>query len=99
MTKIIAGSVETINRDSAPLFNETIEDDIHIDKLLKVFSSFKFYLRDKESCPFNRGNWVIDFFIPGMPLFASFSIKLPSSMKEEEIIRWIKPLKERMRGN
>jgi hypothetical protein len=97
MIEVIGGSVHTMNRPSAPPPNETIEDDMNLDELLKVFCSFKVYFRDKESCPFNRGNWIIDFFMPNSPILPGFSLKLPASMKKEEITKWLKPLTEKIK--
>jgi hypothetical protein len=96
--KLIHGTVDTVNRSEIPLSNETIEDDIDLDVLLKTFSGFQVYVRDKESCPYNQGNWIIDFFTLDNPDFPGFSFKLPACMKQEEVMKWIKPLEEKIKN-
>ena len=89
--------LNTHNRKDVPSATETIDDVLKLDKLVKVFNSIKIYFRDKESCPYNRGNWVIDFFSPHNDLFPGYCLKLPASMDKKEIMRWVKPLTEKLK--
>lgn len=94
--EIMHGPVQTMNKKDIPLPNETIEDDINIDELSKVISSFNVYSRSKEECPWNRGNWIIDFFSSGNP-FPMFSLKLPIIMTKEALAQWLLPLREKIK--
>jgi len=93
---LIHAEIYSINRSSAPLPNETIKDDMDIEGLLKLFKTYKVYSRSKEECPFHRGNWVIDFFTPDNSTIPGFCVKLPAYMTEEEVLKWLEPLKNRM---
>lgn len=74
---------------------ENIEDHFKIEELLKIISSLSFYYRDPICCPFARGNWVVDLhFTDG----GIYSIKLPKSMSEERIHKYLKPLTDKMKG-
>jgi hypothetical protein len=88
-TTLEVKSVECINRNSIPPENETIADDCQIEKLISNLKSIDVYFRDKEVCPFNRGNWIIDMLFDNGLLF---SLKLPKEMDETHVMKWIKPL-------
>lgn len=94
----VGGEVEGTHRTTIPTSNETIADDMHIDEVAKAFSAIRIYFRDKESCPFNRGNWVIDFFSGLNRIIPSFCMKLPAEMKEEDVHRWAKPLGDKFKN-
>lgn len=75
------------HRKSIPGIHETIYDDFDIP--IDHIKSVMVYFRDKNRCPFNRGNWIIDIeYIDG----SIFCIKLPKEMAEVHVINWAKPL-------
>ncbi len=81
--------VNTLNRKEIPKPDETIEDDLEIDKLVSNIKEMNVYFRDKESCPYKRGNWVIDIILITNQLMC---LKYPKEMKRAEFLRFIKPL-------
>jgi len=87
--------VETngINRKDIPTEKETIDDDLEIDIMLSHIKEMIVYFRPAEKCPFNRGNWVIDIIMLNNQLFC---IKLPKEMTEAELMRYLKPLTDKL---
>jgi hypothetical protein len=88
----VGGFVRTVNKLSLPSETETISDDLHLEEILKVVVEITIYYRNKESCPYHRGNWVIDLFSEQDKRIPIFCIKLPTTMKEGEVNRYVKPL-------
>lgn len=93
MINVIAQKVDACNRLEIPMENETIETDFPelftTPDVLESISCVKVYLRTKEECPFNRGNWIIDI------LFGNEFIqclKLPLSMHKDSVLKYIEPL-------
>ena len=80
-------------RHEIPSENETIADDFDIDLMCEILSGINVYRREKEHCPYARGNWMIDFIVDGR---ASLCLKLPLEMTEQQIDTWIKPLTDRL---
>lgn len=96
---VIYGDVESVVRGEIPLSDETIEDDIDIEGIIKVCQKVSVYFRDQQSCPFNRGNWLIDFFRSYEDVMPCFSFKLPKEMTREQIDKWVKPLMDKYKNN
>ncbi len=86
-------AVDSINRKDIPKENETIEDDLEVDHIVPHIKEMVVYFRDKESCPFNRGNWMIDILTYNNQLHC---IKLPKEMSEKEVMRYLEPLKTKL---
>src|ERR1700678_2908926 len=81
--------VNCLNRNTVPPEGETIADDFEIEKMAPLIHDMTIYLRKKEDCPFNRGNWMIDIrLING----ALWSLKLPKEMKKAEVMNHVQPL-------
>lgn len=81
--------VQGYNKISIPDEDETIGDFLNLEELAPVIKEVMIYERPKEACPFARGNWVIDTRLKNGQLT---SIKLPLKMKEEQVMRYVKPL-------
>ncbi len=86
-------NVHCYNRLEAPKKGISIIEDCNMslsdfEKIKKLLIGLEIYKRDKESCPFNRGNWVCDQYI-GNDIFC---IKLPIEMHEEDVKTYFKPL-------
>lgn len=88
------GLVNGFTRHSIPEPNETIAEDIHIEKMVKVFKHINVYLRTKEKCPFSRGNWIIDFHHDSDSVIPAHCLKLPLEMTREQVDAYLKPLIE-----
>lgn len=86
-------SVQSLNKHAPPLPGETIADDFDVVAIVEAGLSISVYPRAKEDCPFNRGNWIIDFKLGGD---VKFCLKLPIQMKEEEVLSWLKPLTDKL---
>lgn len=87
--KFIVEKFECLNRLSIPPEGKTIADEFDIDKMVPLISRVDVYLRDPATCPFGRGNWMIDIRFSAGNLF---SIKLPKEMKEDQVDKFIEPL-------
>ena len=98
MKQVLGRDVNTVNRNEVPSENETICDDMDVNLASEFFTSVKVYFRDKDECPFNRGNWIIDFFTCGDTMIPIFCMKLPKSMTEEQVKRWVKPLVDKLKN-
>lgn len=94
---IIGGGVNCLNMKEVPGKDEDISTTIDLDFLCQTFKSYKVYFRNKATCPFNRGNWIIDFFIEN-EIIPVFCLKIPVSMTQEHVNKFLKPLKDKM-GN
>ena len=81
------------NRESIPKENETIEEILKINDVLPLITDVVIYLRIPEQCPYNRGNWVIDLGFKNGEIFA---IKLPKEMTEEQVVKYAKPLIDKL---
>lgn len=79
-------------RKFKPELGVTISDDFDLDRIVKVLKGFSYYRREREDCPFARGNWIIDLYENDTDIF--LSLKLPLEMTEDEIIQYIQPLIE-----
>jgi hypothetical protein len=91
MTKIVA-FFEGITRKEIPEENETIADDLCLDSIINhfPFNQVNIYIRSKEDCPFNLGNWIIAFIMEGFPVFI---LELPIEMSKDQVEKYIFPLK------
>ena len=82
--------VDCLDRSKAPSPDETIDDDLHLNELCKAgVYRYDVYLRDKESCPWGRGSWMIDLWRDEDIVM---SVKLPIEMNQEEVDRYCAPL-------
>ena len=92
MRSYIIQTVDSVKRKSIPDENETIADDLNLEmmKELKIASANCYY-RPPDVCPFNRGNWIIDFM--SIDSYVIHCIKLPKEMSEERFKNFIEPLK------
>lgn len=91
MSKLISVQIVGFNRDKMPKKGITILEITDIKKFMKYVFYVAIYFRDKDSCPFRRGNWIIDLYIKN-EYFPSFCIKLPKEMTNDQIIAYAKPL-------
>jgi formamidopyrimidine-DNA glycosylase len=91
--EIAIAKVEGYNRKSMPKENETIEEDIDLDKLVPFATQVMVYRRDKKDCPKNRGNVVIDIVLRDNKMFY---LKLPIEMTDEHVMKFIKPLMDKL---
>jgi hypothetical protein len=74
--------------------NETINDFLDIDAVVKVASSIAYYLRYKQDCPYGRGNWILDIYCKNDEIVM---LKFPKDMTEERFALFLKPLIDRFR--
>ncbi len=91
--KIALVKVEAFNRNEMPKEGETIEDDLHVDRMVPLIKEMMVYFRDKDKCPQKRGNWIIDFILADDELYC---IKLPKQMTEKQVWDFIKPLTDKL---
>lgn len=87
--KVIEQEVHGFTLNKIPEENETIADDINISELLKHMEDVCIYLRPKEDCPFNRGNYIVDVTLDDGEVI---SLRYPIEMKEDHFKRYIAPL-------
>lgn len=83
-----------VPEDGADVFSDFFLSHDEIDRIKKNLTALKIYKREKEECPFNRGNWVCDQFY-GENIFC---IKLPIGMKEKDVLKYFKPLIDLMKS-
>lgn len=91
--KQILKEVNCLNRRTIPSENETISDDVDIEKTIPLVKEMTIYFRDKESCPMNRGNWIVDLHMADNQLCA---IKLPKEMQEKDVLKYMQPMIDRL---
>jgi hypothetical protein len=85
--------VHGLNLKEIPKQGETIKYDMNIEYIVPRIKDLKIYYIPKEVCPYNRGNWILDFEIrEDDGNIGLMCIKLPKEMKEEEVLEWTKPL-------
>lgn len=92
--------VEGLVRHTSLKEGETIEDDFEIVEMASLISEIAYYWRDKEECPFNRGNLVVYFKLKDGNIFC---LKFMSQTTEEEIKAYLTPLikllkKQKLKG-
>lgn len=88
------GRVEGLSMNEMPKPNDTIADDFDVPELKKVVKKIVVWFRDKNACPFGRGNWIVDIHTNEERLLPALSLKLPKQMTREQVINWLSPLKE-----
>ena len=77
-------------RDSIPVPDETFATDFYMDEFpIHMVKSLSIYLRDAFDCPFGRSNWLCDVNFKDGGLYC---VKLPANMREEDVMRYFKPL-------
>lgn len=69
--------------------NDSIENDFDIEMMAAVIKDINVYWRNKEECPFRRGNLVVDLILDNDQIFC---IKLPYETSRPEIDRYLTPL-------
>ncbi len=89
---------DCINRLGIPEKGITVIEDLKISNdrlnlLKEQLTNIEIYKREKEDCPFNRGNWICDQYY-GDNIYGDniFCIKLPIEMEEEDVMKFFKPL-------
>lgn len=85
--KIFAELVEGLSRSSIPEKGTTVLDDMDINVPFIAFVDI--YRRNKEDCPFNRGNWICDITFKDGELVC---LKLPLEMPETDLLIYFKPI-------
>lgn len=86
--------VDGFTRSEKPSIKDTIIND-EGNNLLDVnfkLAYISVYIRPKIHCPFNRGNWLIDFHDVEGNVF--FCLRLPIEMTYAEIKRYVYPVLE-----
>ncbi len=97
MIELHHGPVQAIYYNVIPKKNETIDDYVHIDRILEYFKYVKYYFRDKEMCPMGRGSWVIDFFKSKNDILPSHCIKFNPEISKERMHKFMKPLIDKVK--
>jgi hypothetical protein len=86
--------IDAFNRHDIPKQGETIVDDIvNLEKTIPLVKCLDIYFRDKEACPFGRGNWIIDIIFSDSQ---ALMFKLPKEMSEKQVMDYSKPLIEKL---
>lgn len=81
--------VNAIKRDTIPAEGETIDQDIHVDQIVKHCNGMNVYQRSKQECPFGRGNWIVDCVHDEEVILC---LKLPLEMTKNQLDKFLKPL-------
>lgn len=85
--------IECLNRHNFPEKGETIADDFDLDSIVPLVAEVIIYSREKDVCPFERGNWIIDVEFLNKNIFC---LKLPLKMTADEVMEWTKPLRDKL---
>lgn len=91
--EVIEQEVHGLNKRKIPKKGETIENDLNVDIVVPFIKEMCVYFRPKEVCPYNRGNWVIDLLMNDNMMLC---LKLPKEMKEDDVMKWLKPLTNKL---
>jgi len=93
--QVIGESVEGFNYKGIPEENETIEDSIDVDKLIRIIYSTSYYLRSPQECPFGRGNWILDIRTKDGQMYC---FRYPKEMSEEQFLKYLQPLLSKIKS-
>lgn len=76
-----------------PPETDIIEDVGFQPDVIGLIDRIDIYLRPKEKCPFNRGNWCIDICFNAGGILC---VKLPKEMTREQVHKFCEPLKDKI---
>lgn len=86
--------VNGTNRKNIPEDGADISEVVNIEYLIEFLESINIWYRGKESCPFARGNWLIDLT---NKFGETYCIKLPKEMTEQAVMKYAQPLLDRFK--
>lgn len=97
---IVGHSVDGRTLHSVPDENRDIREIIDFEsEAFKKILGVSIYQRLPEDCPWARGNWMIDIQLSnGTRIGQVFCLRLPLEMEEEAVVRFAKPLLDKIKN-